>query len=395
MILFRLFSRASAKLGAAPESQATAPEVATLSQWQLIRLRFSKHRLAVPSLWIICCLYLCAAFAEFIATQEPNEKILTYAYCPPQLPQFSFSDGLHVDALEQSRDPITLRREYLPRPDLPVPIRIFGRCEPYKLMGFIPLRHRLLAIDREAFHAQHPDVGNDVLPTFFFLGSDRFGRDVFSRLVHGARISLSIGLVSIFITTTLGIVIGGISGFLGGRVDTIIQRIIEIITSFPTLPLWLAIGAVVPPDWSPLTTYAIITVALSLLYWTGMARVVRGKILSLREEDYALAAQLLGASSGRILFRHLVPGFTSHIIVSVSLSVPGMILGETTLSFLGLGLRPPIVSWGVMLQDCLNLSVIADYPWLLMPVGAIVLTVLACNFLGDGMRDAADPYSSR
>jgi peptide/nickel transport system permease protein len=218
---------------------------------------------------------------------------------------------------------------------------------------------------------------------------------VLSRLIYGARISLSIGLVSIVVTFLLGAVIGGISGYAGGAVDNLIQRVIEIINSFPQLPLWLALAAVLPGDWSPLQTYFAITIVLSLLGWTGLARVVRGKILSLREEDYAVAARLLGASHARVIFRHLLPGFTSHIIVSLSLSVPAMILGETALSFLGLGLRPPVVSWGVMLQETLNMDVVANYPWLLMPVVLIILTVLAFNFFGDGMRDAADPYSSK
>lgn len=379
---------------ASPGAKKT-PEIATLSQWQLIRLRFRKHHLAHLSLWVIVCLYAAAFFAECIATREPVDKTPTYAYCPPQLPQLSWAEGLYVDCLEPRRDPVTLRREYIRHPEYRVPLKLFGRSEPYRLFGLIPVEHRLLTMDEEAFFLRYPDLPENVRPTFFFLGSDSYGRDVYSRLIHGARISLSIGLISICITMILGTVIGGISGYLGGRTDLLIQRFIEIITSFPSLPLWLAIGAIIPPSWSPLATYVMITVVLSLLQWTGMARVVRGKILSLREEDYALAARLLGASHSRILFRHLIPGFTSHLIVSVSLSIPVMILGETTLSFLGLGLRPPIVSWGVMLQDCLNLSVIADYPWLLMPVVLIVLTVLSYNFLGDGLRDAADPYASR
>jgi len=392
--LFRSFFSGSHRV-APPAKTGGEANAGELSQWQLIRLRFSRHRLATAAMWVIVALYLAALFAEFISTRDPNEKTLDYAYCPPQLPSLSLSEGLYTTALEPWQDPVTLKREYRELRDVRVPLELFGKCDPYKLLGFIPLEHRFVAIDHEAFAERYPDLGDTVQPTFFFVGSDRFGRDAFSRVIHGARVSLSIGMVSIAITLLLGIIIGGISGYAGGRTDLVIQRLIEIITSFPSLPLWLALGAAMPPSWSPLMTYAMITVVLSLLQWTGMARVVRGKILSLREEDYALAAQLLGASHRRILFRHLVPGFTSHIIVTVSLSIPIMILGETTLSFLGLGLRPPIVSWGVMLQDCLNLSVIADYPWLLLPVVMIVLAVLSFNFLGDGMRDAADPYSSR
>jgi peptide/nickel transport system permease protein len=225
------------------------------------------------------------------------------------------------------------------------------------------------------------------------LGADKYGQDILSRIVYGARISLSVGLVAILVTFVLGLSIGGLSGYVGGNTDNVIQRSIEILNGFPQLPMWLALAAAMPSDWSPLLIYFMITVVLSLFGWMGLARVVRGKILALREEDYATAARLIGASHSRILFRHLLPGFLSHIIVTLTLSVPGMILGETALSFLGLGLRPPIVSWGVMLQDCMNISAVADFPWLLIPVIFIVLTVLSFNFLGDGLRDAADPYA--
>jgi len=230
---------------------------------------------------------------------------------------------------------------------------------------------------------------------FYLLGADKYGRDICSRMIYGARISLSVGIIAIAATFIFGIVIGVISGYVGGATDNFIQRSIEIINAFPKLPLWLALGAAVPPEWSPLRTYFAITLVLSLVGWTGLARVVRGKMLSLREEDYALAARLAGAGHGRIMFRHLLPGFTSHIIVSLTLTVPYMILGETALSFLGLGLRHPVVSWGVMLQDCMNMQVIGNYPWLLQPIVFFVLTILCFNFLGDGLRDAADPYAAR
>jgi peptide/nickel transport system permease protein len=247
-----------------------------------------------------------------------------------------------------------------------------------------------LASTTRRYRALHAGRADEA--TFFLLGSDRYGRDLYSRIVHGARISLSIGLVSIAISFLLGVVVGGISGFYGGAVDTVIQRLIEILQSIPGLPLWIALGAILPPDWSDLKTYFGITVVLSLLGWTDLARTVRSKLMSLREEDYAVAARLLGASHRRIIFRHLLPGFTSHILVSLSLTVPGMILGETALSFLGLGLRPPVVSWGVLLQDCMNLDEVLRAPWLMMPTMFVVTTVLSFNFIGDGLRDAADPY---
>ena len=249
-------------------------------------------------------------------------------------------------------------------------------------------------MDRETFAQLYPDEDPESAQ-FFFLGADRYGRDLFSRILYGARISLFIGIVAVVMTFILGITIGGISGYVGGTTDTVIQRVIEILQSFPQLPLWLALAAAMPSDWTALQVYFAITLCLALLSWTWLARQVRGKILSLREEDYVVAANLLERLPRAHLFIHLIPGFMSHIIVVLTLAVPGMILGETALSFLGLGLRPPIVSWGVMLQDCTNMQIVATYPWLLLPVFFIVLTVLSFNFLGDGLRDAADPYSSK
>jgi len=356
-----------------------------LSQGQLIRLRFAKHRLARLSLYLLSVFYGVALFAEFFAPSLPHRGDVGKSYAPPQLPAFSLSHGLHSPALEMNIDPISLQKYYILDPGQPIALGFLARGEPYALFGLIPLQ-------RHFFGAKA--VGGET-PSWYPLGADKFGRCILTRLIHGARVSLSIGLVSIAVTFLLGTGIGGISGYVGGRTDNLIQRFIEILNSFPTLPLWLALAAVMPGDWSPLKGYFAITIVLSLLGWTGLARVVRGKILSLREEDYAMAARLLGASHGRILFRHLLPGFTSHIIVSLSLSVPGMILGETALSFLGLGLRPPIVSWGVMLQECMNMDVVANYPWLLAPVFFIILTVLGFNFLGDGLRDAADPYGAQ
>lgn len=360
----------------------------TLSQWQLIRMRFAKHRLAVIGLHLLVVLYLIAAFCEFVAPYTRGYGDVEKIYCPPQLPRIDRAHGLHACTVARQIDPVTLQNYYT-QTDVVVPLGFFVKGEAYKLWGLIPARRHLFGVRADAWRGEGPP------PPVYFLGADKFGRCVFSRIVYGARISLSIGLVSIIVTFFLGAAIGGVSGYVGGRTDTFIQRVIEVINSFPHLPLWMAFAAVLPSHWSAMQTYFAITVVLSLLGWTGLARVVRGKILALREEDYAVAARLLGASHARVIFRHLLPGFTSHIIVSLSLSVPGMILGETSLSFLGLGLRAPVVSWGVMLQDCLNIDVVANYPWLLAPVFFIVLTVLSFNFFGDGMRDAADPYSSK
>jgi peptide/nickel transport system permease protein len=375
----------------APRGDETATTTATLSQWQLIRLRFGKHKLAVISLFVLVNFYLMALFAEFLAPYDQDFKDYEYSWAPPMLPAFSFSEGLYINRVEQHVDPVTLKTFYMEHPEDRVPLDLFVKGEPYKLFGLIPLQTRFIGVSPDYLAAAPPDRPT---PRWFLFGADRFGHDNLSRLIFGARISLSIGLVAISVAFVLGCLIGGISGYVSGAVDTFIQRVIEVFNSFPHLPMWIALAAVFPADWTPLQTYFAIMVLLSFLNWTGLARVVRGKILSLREEDYAVAARLLGASHGRIIFRHLLPGFTSHIIVTLTLSVPGMILGETALSFLGIGLRPPVVSWGVMLQECLNLQVIINYPWMLMPVLMIIVTVLAFNFMGDGLRDAADPYSS-
>ncbi len=371
---------------------AAAAQLGSLSQRELVLRRFRRHKLAVASFFVLVFLYALGLLAEFVATQQPDQRHLGHPYAPPQLLRWSWDDGLHVRALREHTDPITFRKSYS-EADPAVPVRWFVHAadgEDLKLFGVLPIGHRLLGIDHAAWRAASPP--KDLEPTLFLLGADKYGRDIFSRAVHGARVSLSVGLVGIVLTFTLGMAIGGISGYVGGRTDNLIQRGIEILQAFPQLPLWIAMAAILPGDWSALKVYFAITLLLGLLNWTGLARVVRGKILALREEDYAVAARLLGASHGRILFRHLMPGFTSHIIVALTLSVPGMILGETALSFLGLGLRPPIVSWGVMLQDCLDVKAVRYYPWLMMPVGFIVAVVLSFNFLGDGLRDAADPY---
>jgi peptide/nickel transport system permease protein len=379
------------------------------SQWRLIRRRFVRHKLAVASLFVLAVMYTLAIFAEFFSPYGSEWRDLPHAYCPPQPPRWSWRHGLHVYAVKPHVDPITFRRAYVEDSGDIVPLGFFVRGQPYELWDLVPMERRFFGVDMAAYRPADPSADGSstgaagaagaaarpMAPTFYLLGADKYGRDIFTRIVHGSRISLSIGVVAVVVTFFLGVTIGGISGYVGGALDNFIQRFIEIVNSFPQLPLWLALGAVMPSHWSPLRVYFGITLVLSLLGWTGLARVVRGKLLSLREEDYAVAARLIGAGHARIIFRHLLPGFASHIIVSLTLQVPGMILGETSLSFLGLGLRPPVVSWGVMLQDCQNMQVVANYPWLLLPVVFIILTVLGCNFLGDGLRDAADPYAAR
>ncbi|MGQ9554477.1 MAG: ABC transporter permease [Anaerolineae bacterium] len=373
----------------APAVAVAQPEyeerVYVASQWQLMWWRFRRHRLALVSVVVIVLIYLVAIFCEFLATYNPNVHNQTYAFAPPQGLHFIDESGFHlrpfVYGLKGERDPETRRLVFVPDPSQKYPLRFFVHGEPYKMWGIIPSDLHLLGIEG----------GKDA--TFYLLGTDRLGRDQFSRLVYGTRLSTSIGLVGVTLSFVLGILIGGISGYYGGSVDNIVQRSIEFLRSIPTIPLWMGLSAALPPHWSPVKVYFGITVILSLIGWTGLARVVRGRFLSLRAEDFVMAARLAGAGEMRIILRHMVPSFLSHVIASLTLSIPSMILSETALSFLGLGLRPPAISWGVLLQEAQNFRSVALAPWLLAPGLAVVITVLAFNFMGDGLRDAADPYA--
>jgi peptide/nickel transport system permease protein len=366
---------------ATEEMTAEQERVYLASQWQLMWWKFRKHRLAVISAVLIFVIYAMAAFAEFLAPYHYSTRNTDFIRAPGQQVRL-FHEGAFIGPFvypfKLHLNMENLKREYAEDRERPEKLRFFCRGDGYSFWGLVPGNLHLVC----------PPEGG----TFFWLGSDRLGRDMLSRILYGGRISLSIGLIGVSISFVLGVIIGGIAGYYGGRVDLVVQRIIEIVQSLPHIPLWLALASIMPPSWSPVVVYFGITVILGLMDWTGLARSVRSKLLSLREEDYVVAAQLMGARPRRIIALHLVPGFMSHLIASATITIPRTILGETALSFLGLGLRPPITSWGVMLNEAQNINVVALYPWLLYPVIPVIVIILAFNFLGDGLRDAADPY---
>ncbi len=354
----------------------------TISEGKLFWRRFRRHRLAVAGLIVTLTLYLIALLAEPVGPFDPNHGNARLVYHPPQAIQWFDASGFHPHVLgyRLARDPVTLAATYVPDPKQAVYLGLWVKGDPYMLWGLIPGTHHLFG----PIDARQP---------MFLLGADRLGRDMLSRIVFGARASLSIGLVGVTCSLLLGIVFGGISGYFGGRIDWVVQRVIEFIISLPTIPIWLALAAALPKSWSPLTTYFCITLIISLIAWTELARVVRGRFLALRSESYVTAAWLDGCSRARIIFRHMLPALTSHIIASVTLAIPMMILAETALSFLGLGLQPPAISWGALLKEAQDVNSLAEAPWLLLPGAAVAITVLALNFLGDGLRDAADPHA--
>lgn len=362
----------------------TTDRVYVASQWQLMWWRLRKHRLAIVAAAVLGMFYFVVIFANFLATSDPALSEARRGEMPPQ--RLHFFDGikpsLHVNGVSGYRDSVSFKRIYVTDEDTKFPVRLFARGYEYKFLGIIKMDRHLLGVSGP-LNAEE---------TIFLLGTDVQGRDVWSRLMLATRISMLIGLVSVVISLVLGVVLGGISGYYGGWMDLVIQRVIEILRSIPTIPLWMGIAASVPRDWSIIKIYFAITIIISLIGWTTLAREVRGRFLSLRDEDFVTAAELAGASKMRIIFRHMAPSFMSHIIASTTLALPAIIISETSLSFLGLGLRPPAISWGVMLQAAQNVQTIALTPWLMIPAIPVIVAVLAFNFLGDGLRDAADPY---
>jgi peptide/nickel transport system permease protein len=357
------------------------------SQWTLIWWKLRRHRLAVISGAFLLLLYFSTLIAEVVAPYDLHARHTDYLFAPPQSVHLFHDDtfvGPFVYGMNVTLDLDNMRWVYADDRKQVQPLRFFCTAGDYP-----GAQYSFWNLFDGDFHLVCPAPGGQM----FLLGTDRLGRDMLSRIVYGARISLTIGLVGITISLLLGMFFGGLAGYFGGAVDGFVQRLIEIIRSFPELPLWMALSAIMPVTWGPVTVYIGITVILGLLDWPGLARAVRSKLLALREEDFCLAAQLMGAKPSRIIARHLLPSFSSHLIASATLSIPSMILAETALSFLGLGLRPPITSWGVLLNEAQNINVVALYPWLMLPVVPVILVVLAFQFLGDGLRDAADPYN--
>jgi peptide/nickel transport system permease protein len=357
-------------------------EIYVASQWKLVWWRFRKHRLAVVGTVVVILIYLVAIFAEFVAPFTPDAFDADYTYAPPQRLHFFDEDGfgLYVYGYSTKLNEETLVRTFQVDESKKVPVRLFAHGNTYKLWGLFESDLHLIGPVEKG-------------QPMYLLGANDQGQDMLSRIIFGARVSMSIGLVGVALSFVFGVFLGGISGYYAGATDTAIQRLIEVLMSIPTLPLWLGLSAALPPDWSPLRIYFGITIILSLIGWTDLARVVRGRFLSLRGEDFVTAAELDGSSKPRIILRHMLPSFASHIIASLTLAVPAMILAETALSFLGLGLQPPIVSWGVLLQEAQNIRSVATAPWLLLPGFAVIIAVLALNFMGDGLRDSADPYA--
>jgi peptide/nickel transport system permease protein len=369
-------------IGAKPVAPETS-DARIISPARLMWWKFRRHHLAVVSLAFLILAYLVTLFAPFVAPYDPSTRSRSL-YAPPQaIHIFDVNGGLSLPFVYQykmTRNLDTLTTAFTEDPSKPVQyLSLFVKGEPYKLFGLIDMDVHLFGSNEGRF---------------YLAGTDSFGRDMLSRLIYGAQISLSVGMISVLLSLVLGLLIGGISGLYGGWIDSIIQRIIEAIIAIPTIPLWLGLAAAVPRDWPPLYQYFAILVVLSLISWTSTARVARGRFLALREQDFVTAARVYGAGQFRIIRKHLVPNLLSYVIVTLTLAIPGIIIGETALSFLGVGLKAPTVSWGVLLQEAQKVQIIQFYPWLWIgPAACVVSVVLAFNFVGDGARDAADPFS--
>ncbi|WP_080839411.1 ABC transporter permease [Cohnella massiliensis] len=354
------------------------------SHWRLMYRELKRHRLARISLIVLAALYLMALLGNFIAPQGLESYSSEYMNSAPTKIRFVDAEGkFHLQpfvyGLKSERDPETLRKRFVEDPSQTYPIKLFVRGESYSFLGLFETNVHLFGVDEPG--------------RLFLFGTDGMGRDLFSRVVLGSQVSLTVPLVGVAISFVLGLLIGGISGYAGGRTDAVIQRFIDIVRSFPTLPLWMALAAAIPPRVGVVEMFVYITIIMAFIEWTGLARVVRSKFIALRNEDYVTAAKIAGVGDLKIIFVHLVPGFISYLVVAATLAIPGMIIGETAMSFLGLGIRSPATSWGVLMQEAQQIENVALYPWKLIPVLFVIVTVLAFNFLGDGLRDAADPYS--
>ncbi|GGL57986.1 peptide ABC transporter permease [Microlunatus endophyticus] len=363
-----------------PPDQAGIAEpssIGEVSQWRLMARRFRASRLAAASVIVLLILYLCAVFATFLAPNPYDQQDSDQKYAAPSA--LTWDGGPAICSKTQYLDKARFEYKYRTDCDNGVPIRVFGRGFEYKLFGVIPTDRHLLTVA-----APHK---------LLLWGADSQGRDVFARAMQGARVSLTIGLIGVAVGTFLGATIGTVSGFFGGAIDNILQRFIELLLSLPTLPLWLALAAILPQDMSVTNRYLLITLILSLVGWAGLARQVRGKVLGYSSSEYVAAARAAGSGNARIVFTHLLPNATSHIVVTAMLAVPATIIAETSLSFLGVGMLPPAVSWGVLLSDAQSVSTVQQYPWLLIPAGLVVLAVICFQLIGDGLRDAVDPYS--
>jgi peptide/nickel transport system permease protein len=369
------------------EIQSGGEKVYVAPPWKLMWWRFRKHRMAIIGVVVLTIFYFIAIFCEFVAPYDPDRALLQFKQSPPTAIHIRDAQGqFHLPFVYQATrfmDPETYQITFTDDTAIRYTIQLFAQGFDYKLLGLWKTNIHLFGL---------PPAATDKQGVFLF-GTDRLGRDMFSRICYGARLSLSMGMVSVFLSLVLGVVLGGISGYYGGAVDIIIQRIIEFIRTIPTIPLYMTLAAALPIDWPVTYVYFGLTMILAIVGWTWMARVVRGRFLAMREEDFVLAARLNGSSEMRIIFRHMLPSFLSYIIAQMTLNIPNMILWETGLSFIGLGLRAPAISWGVLLQEAMNIQSLALSPWVLTPGFAVVISVLAFNFVGDGLRDAADPYA--